>query len=184
MKNKFGVKQVVATAICAALVFVLLRFVAIPTPLPDTTLSIYAAVVAFFAVLFGPIVGLIGGFVGNLMVDVTAGWGIWWSWIIPTGVYGLLIGIFCRNIDLDSGVFGKKEIIRMNVVQIIAALICWGVLAPVGDILIYQEPASKVFLQGLFIGISAIVSTLIVGTLLCKAYAASRAKKGSLKKEE
>ena len=48
------VRNVVASAILAALVFVLLRFVAIPTPFPDTTLSIYAAVVAFFAVLFGP----------------------------------------------------------------------------------------------------------------------------------
>ena len=46
------VRNVVASAILAALVFVLLRFVAIPTPFPDTTLSIYAAVVAFFAVLF------------------------------------------------------------------------------------------------------------------------------------
>ena len=43
------VRNVVASAILAALVFVLLRFVAIPTPFPDTTLSIYAAVVAFFA---------------------------------------------------------------------------------------------------------------------------------------
>ena len=37
--KKFGVKEVVATAICAALVFVLLRYVSIPTPLPDTPLS-------------------------------------------------------------------------------------------------------------------------------------------------
>ena len=78
--KKFGVKSVVATAIEAALVFVLLRFVAIPTPFPDTTLSIYAAVVAFFSVLFGPIVGFLGGFLGNLIVDLTAGWGVWWTW--------------------------------------------------------------------------------------------------------
>ena len=61
------VRNVVASAILAALVFVLLRFVAIPTPFPDTTLSIYAAVVAFFAVLFGPAVGFVGGFLGSLI---------------------------------------------------------------------------------------------------------------------
>ncbi len=183
MKKKFGVKEVVATAILAALVFVLIRYVAIPTPLPDTSLSIYAAVVAFFSILFGPAVGFIGGFVGNLMVDVTAGWGIWWSWIFPTGIFGLLVGIFCKKIDLQSGEFGKKEVIRLNVVQVISALICWGVIAPLGDVIIYAEPAAKVFMQGLFIGISAMVSTAVVTTIICKAYAASKAKAGSLKKE-
>ena len=184
MKKKFGVKEVVAAAICAALVFVLLRFVAIPTPLPDTTLSIYASVVAFFAALFGPIVGFIGGFVGNLMVDVTAGWGIWWSWIIPTGVYGLLMGLFLKGNKLEEGEFGKKDLLKLVVFDVISALICWGLIAPLGDILFYAEPANKVFLQGLFIGISAMVSTAVVTSLLCKAYAASKAKAGSLKKED
>ena len=52
------------------------------------------------------------------------------------------------------------------------------------DIVIYAEPANKVFLQGLVGGISNIVTTAIVGTLLCMAYAAARPKKGSLKEEK
>ena len=181
--KKFGVKSVVATAVLAALVFVLIRFVAIPTPLPDTSLSIYAAVSAFFAVLFGPVVGFLGTFIGDLLVDVTAGWGIWWSWIIPTGIYGLLMGLGCKGINLDDGIFGKKEIIRFVVVSFISCAICWGILAPVLDIVFYAEPAGKVFGQGACIGLSGFVSTAIVGTLICKAYASTKAKKGSLKKE-
>ena len=182
--KKFGVKSVVATAIEAALVFVLLRFVAIPTPFPDTTLSIYAAVVAFFAVLFGPVVGFLGGFLGNLIVDLTAGWGVWWTWVVVTGLFGLFVGLGCKKIELEQGVFGKKELLRFCIVSVISALLCWGVIAPVGDILVYQEPANLVFIQGLFIGLSAIISTVIVGGILCKAYAASKAKKGSLSKED
>ena len=182
--KKFGVKSVVATAIEAALVFVLLRFVAIPTPFPDTTLSIYAAVVAFFAVLFGPAVGFLGGFLGNLIVDLTAGWGVWWTWVIVTGIYGLFVGLGCKKIKLDEGVFGGKEFVRFIIVAVISALLCWGVLAPVGDILVYQEPANLVFIQGLFVGLSAIISTVVIGSILCKAYAASKAKKGSLSKED
>src|SRR5574344_2099830 len=98
MKKKFGIREVVASAIAAAIHFVLLRYVAIPTPLPDTTLSIQNGVLAFFAVLFGPIVGFIGGFVGNLLVDLTAGWGVWWSWIIASGIFGAVVGYGCKDI--------------------------------------------------------------------------------------
>ena len=178
------VRNVVASAILAALVFVLLRFVAIPTPFPDTTLSIYAAVVAFFAVLFGPVVGFVGGFLGNLLVDLTAGWGVWWTWVVVTGLYGLFVGLGCKGIDLEDGVFDKKEFIRFTVVSIVSCVLCWGVLAPIGDILIYAEPANLVFIQGLFVGISGMIASLVVGGILCKAYAASRAQKGSLTKED
>ena len=99
----FKVKDVVAAAILAALVFVLLRYVAIPTPLPDTTLSIHNAIIAFFAILYGPVVAFVGGFVGNLLVDITAGWGIWWSWIVPTGLFGLFIGLFCKFAPVRAG---------------------------------------------------------------------------------
>ena len=48
----------------------------------------------------------------------------------------------------------------------------------------YAEPANKVFLQGLVGSVSNIVTTAIIGTLLCIAYAASKPKKGSLKEEK
>ena len=57
-------------------------------------------------------------------------------------------------------------------------------VAPVLDIVIYAEPAAKVFVQGLTAGLINIVTTAIVGTLLCAAYAAARPKKGSLKEEK
>lgn len=182
--KKFGVREVVASAILAALVFVLLRFVAIPTPFPDTTLSIYAAVVAFFAVLFGPAVGFVGGFLGNLLVDLTAGWGVWWTWVIVTGLYGLFVGLGCKKINLADGIFGKKEFVRFLIVCVVSCLVCWGALAPIGDILVYAEPANLVFIQGFFVGLSGMISSIIVGGILCKAYAASKAQKGSLTKED
>ena len=185
MKRKlfrdFKVKEVVATAVLAALVFVLLRYVSIPTPLPDTTLSVHDAITAFFAILFGADVAFLGAVIGHLFVDISSGWGIWWAWIIASGVYGLIVGIFCK-FDIENGEFNKKEIIRFNIVQSIAAVICWGLIAPVGDIVFYGEPADKVFLQGIFVGISVIVAVGIIGTLILKAYARSRAQKGSLRK--
>ena len=44
--------------------------------------------------------------------------------------------------------------------------------------------SEKLVAQGLMAGIGNIVTTAIVGTLLCVAYAASKPKKGSLKEEK
>jgi energy-coupling factor transport system substrate-specific component len=41
-----------------------------------------------------------------------------------------------------------------------------------------------VFLQGLTAGVVNIVTTAIVGTLLCVAFAAAKPRKGSLSKDE
>ncbi len=182
--KKFGVKEVVATGIGAAIVFVLARFVSIPTPLPDTSLSVHTAVIALFSILYGPIVGGLAGFIGQLLVDVTAGWGIWWSWIFPAGIYGVIIGIGCKDIDLANGKFTKKDIARLVVVSLIGVVISWVIVAPLGDIIFYGEPAAKVFAQGAFVAISGFVSTVVIGSILCFAYAKTIPAAGSLSKED
>ena len=79
--------------------------------------------------------------------------------------------------------FGKKQIILFNVSQLIAHVICWGVVAPVLDIVIYNEPIEKLFAQGLTAGIVNAITTGVVGTVLLVAYAKTRTKKGSLNRE-
>ena len=101
-----------------------------------------------------------------------------------TGLYGLFMGLGCKGINLEDGVFDKKEFIRFTVVSIVSCVLCWGVIAPVGDILVYAEPANLVFIQGLFVGLSGMIASIVVGGILCKAYAASRAQQGSLTKED
>ncbi|MEG1874649.1 MAG: ECF-type riboflavin transporter substrate-binding protein, partial [Angelakisella sp.] len=85
---------------------------------------------------------------------------------------------------LEEGELGLKGILQFNIVQVVSNLIAWGIVAPGLDILIYKEPIEKVFAQGLFAGISNIVTTGIIGTLLLIAYAATKTKKGSLTKKE
>ena len=53
MKNNNGIKTVVAVGIGAALFFVLGRFVAIPSPVPNTNLSLQYAVLALLAAMYG-----------------------------------------------------------------------------------------------------------------------------------
>ena len=182
--KKFSVKSVVAIGIGAALFFVLGRFVAIPSPVPNTNICIQYGLLGFMAVLFGPIAGLLIGFIGHALIDFSYGWGVWWSWVIASGVFGILMGILSRRIKLEDGEFGKKDILRFNLAQLISHVICWGVVAPVLDIVIYAEPIEKLFAQGLVSAIANTVTTAIVGTLLCLAFAAAKPKKGSLKEED
>ena len=182
-KSLFSTKAIVATAIGAALFFVLAKFVAIPTGVPNTNFSLQYGVLSFFAALYGPVCGALVGFIGHWLNDLTAGWGVWWSWVIASGVTGLIVGLCYNKIDLEKGKFGKKEIISFVIFNVIAYAVSWIGVAPVGDILIYSEDASYVFTQGLVsFGLDLAVG-LIVGGLLCLAYSKTIAKPGSLDKE-
>ena len=182
--KKLSVKTVVAIGIGAALFFVLGRFVAIPSPVPNTNISTQYGLLAFMAALYGPIAGCLIGLIGHALIDFSYGWGVWWSWVIASGVFGLIVGCMAKKIGLSDGEFGKKGAVMFNIVQIIGHLICWGAVAPALDVLIYNEPTEKLVLQGLMAGGGNIVTTAIVGTLLCFAYVATKPKKGSLQQED
>ena len=184
MKKSNSVKTIVAIGIGAALFFVLSSYVAIPTPVPNLKLSIHYAVTAVMALLFGPVAGLLIGLIGHALGDFAAGWGVWWSWIAGSAFFGFVMGICGKYVKLGEGSFGLKGAVIFNVFQIVAHCIAWGLIAPGLDILIYNEPVEKIFIQGLAGSIGNIVSTAIVGTILCFAYVAARPKKGSLKKED
>ena len=47
----------------------------------------------------------------------------------------------------------------------------------------YSEPLDKIFAQSLFATVGNSISSIIVGSLLCVAYAATKTKAGSLTKE-
>ena len=182
--KKSPVTTIVAIGIGAALFFVLGRFVAIPSPVPNTNISLQYGLLAFMAALFGPVAGALIGLIGHFLIDLTAGWGISWSWIIPSALFGCIMGLTAKKNKLDEGMFSTKDAVLFNVFQIMGHVIVWGLAAPVLDMMIYAEPANKVFLQGITAGISNIVTTAIVGTLLCIAYAAAKPRQGSLKEEE
>ena len=183
MKKFFHVKTLVATAIGTALFFVLGHFVSIPTGIPDTYISIQYGLLAFIAAVFGPVAGFLSGFIGHILSDLA--WGsVWISWELASGIFGLVVGLVANRINLNDGTFTWKEALIFNIAQVIGHLICWVVVAPVLDIVIYAEPSNKVFIQGLTAAGANIVTTAVVGTLLCLAYAKARPQKGSLKEEE
>ena len=181
--KKFSVKSIVAIGIGAALFFVLGRFVAIPSPVPNVNISTQYGLLAFMAIVYGPVAGALIGFIGHTLIDFSYGWGIWWSWVIASGVFGLLMGFAGNMLKVNQGEMGKKGLIKFNIAQLIVHAICWIVVANVLDVLMYSEPFNKILVQSFFSTASNAISTAIVGSLLCVAYAATKTKAGSLTKE-
>jgi energy-coupling factor transport system substrate-specific component len=182
-KKAISVKTVVAVGVGAALVFVLMRFVSIPSGIPNVNINLGLAALSMFAAIFGPVAGLLIGFIAHTLTDLTFGWGVWWSWVISSALYGLAVGCLYRLYRVEEGTFGVKQAVMFNVVQIAANAVVWMGIAPTLDILIYQEPADKVFAQGLAAGLSNIVTVLVLGTALVIGYAKTRTRAGSLKAE-
>jgi energy-coupling factor transport system substrate-specific component len=182
--KKFGIKQVVATGIGTAL-FVVLTEVQIPLVIvPNTALQVRAAILAFLAAVYGPIVGALVGFLGHALGDALFYGSVWWSWVFPEAVFGVLVGLFSKKYLIEQGGFGKKQILLFNAVQIVANAIAWILVAPVLDIVIYAEPANKVFAQGALAFLANVIIIAILGTLLGVAYSKIGGKSSSLEKED
>ena len=142
MKLKFGIKEVVAIGIGTAL-FIVLTNVQVPFGIiPNTALQSRVAVLTFFSAVFGPIVGGAIGLIGHALGDALFYGSVWWSWVFPDALFGILMGLFAAKYAIKDGGFNGKAIALFNVVQIIANALAWILLAPVLDILIYAEPAN------------------------------------------
>lgn len=177
-------KEVVAIGIGTAL-FVALTEVQIPLGfIPNTALQPRAALMAFLAAVFGPVVGGIVGLLGHALGDALFYGSVWWSWVFPEMVAGVAIGLFAKKFAIKDGGFAVKEIILFNIVQVIANGLAWILVAPVLDIVIYAEPAGKVFAQGAWAFLGNIIIVGILGTLIAVGYSKIGGKSSSLSRED
>ena len=131
MKNNNSIKTVVAVGIGAALFFVLGRFVAIPSPVPNTNISLQYAVLALLAAMYGPVAGGLIGFIGHALIDLSWGGIPWWSWVITSAFVGVVVGLFTKKLHVEEGDFNKKKVGVFALANVIANLIGWIVVAPV-----------------------------------------------------
>lgn len=183
MKKNLEVKDIVAIGIGAAVFVILFKFIAIPSGIPNTDIQVAYGFLSLMSVLYGPVAGALIGFIGHMIKDFTTYGSAWWSWILCSGLLGYALGLAGRKINLRSGVLTAKEMIHFNIWQVISNAIIWIGIAPTLDILIYAEPANKVYTQGVLSFFVNAISVGVVGTLLMKAYAETRTKKGSLTKD-
>lgn len=182
MKNN-SIQTVVAIGIGAALFVIIGILVNIPTAIPNTSIQLQYAVLALFAVIYGPTVGFFSGFIGHALKDALQFGSPWWTWVLVSGLVGLVIGLIARYLDINKGFVTAKDYVVFNVTQVAINLLGWGLIAPFADIHIYSEPSSKVYAQGFLSATLNILTIGIGGSLLLALYAKTRTKKGSLQKD-
>lgn len=158
--------KVIAAVVGVFLFAVLDTYVAIPSFIvSNTDLSIQYGLLAFLSALFGPIVGFVVGFGGHALSSHSSG--VWWPWVISSGLFGLLTGFGGVSIKLPKSKFTGKSFLIFNGVQFVSNLICFALCAPIMEILFYDSKAGYVFRQGIVAALSNTATTLVVGSLLC-----------------
>lgn len=104
-----SIKTVVATGIGAALFIIIGTLINIPTPIPNTNIQLQYAVIALFAVIYGPTVGFFSGFIGHALKDALQYGSPWWTWVLVSGLIGLAIGLLAKKINIEKSPLTAKD---------------------------------------------------------------------------
>ena len=127
----FGTKQVVYAAIGAAL-YAVVSWAFNIWQIPGAgNVGIRPAVVIpmFFGIAFGPIVGFISGFVGNILADMLSGYGFWLWWDLGNGIMGLIPGLFAAMIFI----YNEKKSILLGEVSVVLGVALGMAVASVSE---------------------------------------------------
>lgn len=181
----FTAKTVVVIAIGAALYGIGgLPMFGIPV-FANTTLKPAMAVLALFSVLFGPIVGFLVGFIGHWVTDLFAGWGVWITWVLGSGIVGLVIGLFptLTKHRLEQGQLPNKDIALFGLLALIGNVVGYGCSAFL-DTILYAEPFTKVFTQLTIIATGNSVLITAVGFFILKSVAKRKNQSRNLTEAE
>ncbi|SUB66528.1 ECF-type riboflavin transporter substrate-binding protein [Photobacterium damselae] len=148
----------------------------------NTTLKPAMAVLALFGVLFGPLVGFLVGFIGHWVTDLFAGWGVWFTWVLGSGIVGLIIGLYPKITRgrLEMGKFTKWDFALFVLLAFLGNTIGYGISAFL-DYLLYAEPLTKVLAQVTIIAAGNTILIAIVGHFILTSVAKRKQRSFNLK---
>ena len=170
------VKRIGTIAAGSVLFFLLGRYVTIPSPIPTVNICVQYGLLAFLAVVCGPLTGSITGLIGHILIDLSGGQ-MFWSWIIATTAFGGLLGVLANVTRLDPAHRDREMLVHFNLCQVATHVVCWAGIAPVLDILFYNENMDTIFAEGLTAALSNAVTTAIVGSSMLAIYAVFKARR-------
>lgn len=128
------------------------------------------ALVPFFGIAFGPIVGLFTGLVGNAILDQLSGYGAFtaWNWSIANGLAGLIAGLLAASMTQRMA-SATNRIVGAAIIGAVATLI--GFLFVFTDIWVFGN-SFEAALSGSYgwVIVPNLIATIIVTPILVAAW--------------
>ncbi|HEY71650.1 MAG: hypothetical protein B6I35_08300 [Anaerolineaceae bacterium 4572_32.2] len=173
----FGTREVVFAALGAALYGVLSfgsNMIALPAA-GNIALRPAVCIPMFFGVVFGPWVGFISGFLGNIIGDSLSGWGFWIWWDIGNGLMGLVPGFAAAMI---TSYRDTKSLVIADVFVVLGVVVGIG-FSSLSEIFVSGIDFATA-LGGYFMpaALTNIVNGIILVPILMVAYDAIAARTG------
>nr|HID14803.1 ECF transporter S component [Anaerolineae bacterium] len=173
----FGTREVVFAALGAAL-YGVLSFATNMLALPaagNIALRPAVCIPMFFGVAFGPWVGFISGFLGNIIGDALSGWGFWIWWDVGNGLMGLIPGFAMLMI---TGYRDARSLVIADIFAIVGVVIGMG-FASLSEIFTSGIDFATAF-GGYFVpaALTDAINGIILVPILMVAYDAIAARTG------
>ncbi len=169
MKEKSSGRDIAVIAIGIVLFFILGRFSAIGIAGSNETLNLNIGMLAMISAFFGPIAGVIAGFIGQAAIEIS-----WfglsvgryaWSSIIAMSVFGFLIGFFAKGLYLKTKRKGGKKILLFQIMQAITNFVSWVIIVPVCNALFFRQGMKKEFADGFVMWIANVIIVAIISSI-------------------
>lgn len=186
MKFRFGLRELffVIIGVCVNAVLEGLKL--------DDKIYFYEAaiqpesiVTAFLAMLGGPIVGALVGFLGYIVASLLSHQIYYWGWAAANMVVGLGIGLYADRYYLPDGDFRGQKLIVFNLIQIIANGCAYLLVYPLSEVFLYANPVERSLQTGIEM---FVVSSCVIGvgaTLIGILYSTCvNVKKKNVKKQK
>lgn len=156
--------RVIVYAAIGAALYALFNWLSFGIAVPwsnDVSVRPHYGLLTFFGFAFGPVVGFLTGFVGNVVGDQLTGWGAFtsWQWSIANGLAGMIAGLFPFWMASRMSSPGSKAV---------TAAVAGVVATVIGFLFIFVELVTQQEL-----GFNAILTTEYIPTVIVNSIAAA-----------
>ncbi len=166
MKEKNSGRDIVVIAIGIVLFFILGRFSAIGIAGSNETVNLNIGILAMISAFFGPVAGVIAGFLGQTAVEMSwFGFAVGrfaWDNIIAMAGFGFLMGFFAKGLYLHIKRKGGKKILLFQIMQVITNFAVWVIIAPVCNTLFFRQGMKKELATGLVAWLANVIIVAVI----------------------
>lgn len=169
--NIIAAHKVIGTIVGIIIFIVLFKYLAVQIGDTSDNVTLAHAWLSLVTAIFGPVVGAVTAFIGHATSDALTNNGTaWWTWVIADGLFGLFIGLITKRLGILIGKLTTRKLVLFNIWQLVANIVIWLVVAPLGDYWVYNLSLGVAFKEGLILVVVNFLTIAIVGTGLLKIY--------------